>query len=184
MKVLLDTCVIYPTVMRQMLLGVAQRGGFTPLWSARIIEEWTRAAVKLGPQGVAQAEAEALWLRRDWPKAEVEAKPSLEARLWLPDPADIHVLAAAIAGSADVIVTLNAKDFPRNILAEEGLSRADPDSFLMGIWQASPEIVEETGQEVLTVARDLSGDAWEMRPLLKKARLPRLAKALGKGSLA
>ena len=49
---------------------------------------------------------------------------SLEERLWLPDPADTHVLAAAIAGSADVILTLNAKDFPRNILAEEG---SEPD---------------------------------------------------------
>ena len=169
---------IYPTVMREMLLGVARRGAFTPLWSARILEEWRRAALKLGPEGAAQAEAEALWLTRDWPKAEVPVKPGLEARLWLPDPADIHVLAAAIAGSADLIVTLNVKDFPRNILAEEGLSRADPDGFLMGIWQASPEIVGEAGQEVLAKARELSGEDWEMRALMKKARLPRLGKAL------
>ncbi|MEQ9674985.1 MAG: PIN domain-containing protein, partial [Roseovarius indicus] len=38
MKAVLDTCVIYPTVMRQMLLRVAKTGLFTPLWSARIIE--------------------------------------------------------------------------------------------------------------------------------------------------
>jgi len=66
MKVLLDTCVIYPTVMRQMLLGVAKQGVFTPLWSARIIEEWQRAAVKLGPEGVAQAGAEAAMLAAHW----------------------------------------------------------------------------------------------------------------------
>lgn len=51
----------------------------------------------------------------EWPDAEVSSPPSLESRLWLPDPADIHVLAAAIAGSADLILTVNAKDFPRNI---------------------------------------------------------------------
>ena len=39
MKIVLDTCVIYPTVMREMLLGVARLGHFTPLWSARILEE-------------------------------------------------------------------------------------------------------------------------------------------------
>ncbi|MBL3553988.1 PIN domain-containing protein, partial [Rhodovulum sulfidophilum] len=44
MKVLLDACVLYPTVLREILLGVARRGGFTPLWSARILEEWARAA--------------------------------------------------------------------------------------------------------------------------------------------
>ena len=178
MKVLLDTCVIYPTVMRQMLLGVAKQGVFTPLWSARIIEEWQRAAVKLGPEGVAQAGAEAAMLAANWPAAEVSYPPSLEARLWLPDAADVHVLAAAIAGSADVIITLNTKDFPRNLLAEEGLSRADPDGFLHGIYQAQPEIVAQVGAKVLAEANRLSGKSWDMRALLKKARLPRIAKAL------
>ncbi|NHQ73487.1 PIN domain-containing protein [Roseovarius gahaiensis] len=178
MKVLLDTCVIYPTVMRQVLLGVAARGVFTPLWSKRIIGEWLRAAEKLGPDGVAQARAEAALLAGRWPDADVEYPPSLEAQLWLPDAADIHVLAAAISGSADVIITLNVKDFPRNILAEEGISRADPDSFLHGLWQAQPDLVQAVAEEVLAEAIRLSGKEWQMRPLLKKARLPRLAKAL------
>ncbi len=178
MKALLDTCVIYPTVMRQMLLGVAGGGVFTPLWSARIIEEWQRAAQKLGPEGVAQAGAEAALLSVSWPQAEVRWPESLEARLWLPDPGDIHVLAAAVAGSADVILTVNAKDFPRNILAEEGLSRADPDTFLRGIWEAQPDLVEQVAGEVLVEANRLSGEVWELRGLMKKARLPRLGKAL------
>lgn len=179
MKILLDTCVIYPTVMRQMLLGVAGQGVFTPLWSARIIEEWQRAVVKLGAKGVAQAGAEAAMLAAHWPEAEVTYPRSLEARLWLPDAADVHVLAAAIAGSADMIITLNTKDFPRNLLAEEGLSRSDPDGFLHGVYQAQPDILEQVGAEVLAEANRLSGKAWDMRGLLKKARLPRLGKALG-----
>lgn len=179
MKALLDTCVIYPTVMREMLLGAARAGAFTPLWSARIIEEWQRAAVKLGRDGIAQAGAAAALISAAWPGAEVTWSPSLEARLWLPDPADIHVLAAAIAGSADVIVTLNAKDFPRQILAEEGLSRSDPDALLHGVWQAQPDKMEHVAQQVLDNARRLSDGEWTMRALLKKARLPRLAKALG-----
>lgn len=178
MKVLIDTCVIYPTVMRQMVLGVAARGVFTPLWSHRIIEEWQRAVQKLGPDGVAQASAEAVLLQDRWPDAKVHYPPSLEARLWLPDPSDVHVLAAAIAGSADVILTLNVKDFPRNILAEEGISRADPDGFLHRVWQAQPDLVADMGQKVLADANQLSGRQWEMRALMKKARLPRLGKAL------
>ncbi|WP_113912713.1 RSP_2648 family PIN domain-containing protein [Roseovarius dicentrarchi] len=179
MKALLDTCVIYPTVMRQMLLGTARAGAFTPLWSARIIGEWQRAAIKLGPEGVAQAGAEAALIGAEWPDAEVKWPPSLEARLWLPDPADTHVLAAAIAGSADIIVTLNAKDFPRQILAEEGLSRTDPDALLHGFWQVAPEMIQHVAAGVLADARRLGGADWTMRALLKKARLPRLAKALG-----
>nr|WP_303626486.1 PIN domain-containing protein [Roseovarius sp. M141] len=176
---MLDTCVIYPTVMRQMLLGAARAGAFAPMWSARIIEEWQRAAIKLGADGIAQAGAEAALMDAGWPSARVTWPASLEARLWLPDPADVHVLTAAIAGSADIIITLNAKDFPRQILAEEGLSRTDPDALLHGIWQAQPEMMAQVGAEVLAEARRLSGDDWTMRALLKKARLPRLAKALG-----
>ncbi|WP_416368164.1 RSP_2648 family PIN domain-containing protein [Tritonibacter mobilis] len=178
MKLLLDTCVLYPTVMREMLLGAARAGHFVPLWSARILGEWERAAVKLGPAGAAQATAEIALLKAAWPKAEVAPKPGLEARLWLPDQHDIHVLAAAIAGHADGIVTVNAKDFPRQTLEEEGLKRSAPDELLYDFWLNDPAGIEAVGQAVLSEARRLSGEDWQMRPLLKKARLPRLAKAL------
>ena len=178
MKLLLDTCVIYPTVMREMLLGAARAGFFTPLWSARILEEWARAARKLGPTGEAQARAEIALTRAAWPAAEVPPAPGLERRLWLPDAHDIHVLAAAIAGSADAILTVNARDFPKNILAEEGLDRIDPDTFLMACWQDDPATIETVALQVLDTANRLSGDNWTIRPLMKKARLPRLGKAL------
>ena len=102
-----------------------------------------------------------------------------ERRLWLPDPADIHVLAVAVSASADAILTLNAKDFPRRTLAEEGVQRLDPDSFLMQAWQANPDAIAAQANRVLAEANRLSGQGWQMRALLKKARLPRLAKALG-----
>ena len=165
--------------MREVVLGVAKAGHFTPLWSGRILEEWQRAAAKLGPEGTAQAQSEIAMLRAAWPGSELPPEPGLENRLWLPDPADLHVLAVAVASSSDAIMTLNARDFPRNILAEEGLDRIDPDSFLYGIWLEYPETVQTAAQSVLDQARRLSGKDWDMRPLLKKARLPRLGKALG-----
>lgn len=178
MRVLLDACVLFPTVMREMLLGVAATGAYQPRWSARILEEWALAARKLGPQGEALARGEVAMINAHFPDASVKPTPGLETRLWLPDDNDIHVLASAIAGHADVIVTNNAKDFPRGILAEEGVSRADPDAFLLGHWQAHPDLVAGVGDTVLAEARRLSGDEWNIRALLKKARLPRLAKAL------
>lgn len=181
MKLLLDTCVLYPTVMREMLVGAAAQGAFTPLWSARILEEWSRAALKLGPEGAAQARAEVALLKASWPQAVVPAAPGVEARLWLPDAADVHVLAAAITGHADAIVTVNNKDFPRQTLAEEGLERIGPDQLLYDLWLKDPALMEALGAKVLAEANRLSGGAWEIRPLLKKARLPRLAKALAAG---
>lgn len=178
MRIVLDTCVLFPTVMRAVLLGAAGLGHFTPLWSARILEEWARAARKLGPEGEVQARAEIALARAAWPLAELPPAPGTEARLWLPDAADIHVLAVAVAGSADAILTLNAADFPRGLLAEEGLARFDPDSFLMQLWQTDPDGIAKVAAAVLAEANRLSGAQWQMRPLLKKARLPRLAKAV------
>lgn len=180
MRLLLDACVLYPTVMREMLLGVAAKGAFVPLWSERLLEEWRRAAVKLGPVGAAQAESEIALVRAAWPEACVTWGPSLEARLWLPDAHDVHVLAAAISGSADRIVTLNARDFPRHLLREEGIDRIDPDALLREIWQADPALVKAVSETVHTEAERLTGAPWEVRALLKKARLPRLAKALSR----
>lgn len=178
MKAVLDTCVIYPTVMREMLLGAARLGHFTPVWSARILEEWARAARKLGPEGEVQARAEIALTQAAWPKAEHPAAPGIEQRLWLPDSADIHVLATAVSSSADAIVTVNARDFPRNILSEEGLNRHDPDSLLQGFYHNDPDAMTEVATRVLAEANCLSGNQWTLRSLMKKARLPRLGKAL------
>ena len=178
MKILIDANVLYPTVMREVVLGVAKTGLFQPLWSPRILEEWARAAAKLGPEGEAQARGEIAMLDIAWPRARVQHPPELEHRLWLPDPGDIHVLAAAIHGSADAVMTVNAKDFPRNILTEEGLHRVDPDGYLQGCAEAHPDLVVPVAQAVLDTARTLSGDDWTLRRLMKKARLPRFGKAV------
>ena len=39
MKVLIDACVLYPTVLRELVLGLAATGAFEPLWSARLLIE-------------------------------------------------------------------------------------------------------------------------------------------------
>lgn len=179
MRVCLDTCVLYPTVMREVLLGVAGAGAFIPIWSERILEEWRRAAIKLGAEGEAQAQAEIALLIAGWPDAIVKENHGLMQRLWLPDANDVHVLATAVAGHADAICTMNAKDFPKNILAEEGLTRIDPDGLLMQCWLEENDAVLAVAEKVLQTANAMSGRMWEMRGLLKKARLPRLAKALG-----
>ncbi len=97
-------------------------GALHPLWSARILEEWARATVKLGPQAEVFARGEIAMLRAVFPNAEVSPSAGLEAGYILPDENDIHVLASAITSGADAIVTFNARDFPRAAPAAEGLS--------------------------------------------------------------
>lgn len=178
MKAVLDACVLYPTVLREILQGVAAKGLYEPLWSDRILREWTRATLKIGPAAQAQAEVEAALFRAAFPRGLVREQADIEKRLLLPDPNDVHVLAVAIAGHADCIVTFNAQDFPRHVLAEEGIERRDPDSLLWQLWSSHPQAVTEVTTAVHATAERMLGAEIPLRKFLKRAQLPRLAKAM------
>lgn len=170
-RALLDACVLYPTVLRQILLRCARL--YTPLWSPRILEEWARAAARDGVEAVARGEI--ALLRARFPGAEVTPGPT--DALQLPDPGDLHVLAAAIAGGASTIVTLNLRDFPARALGP--IRAVHPDDFLMALWFAAPAAVEAAVAAERAETERISGRDQPLRALLKRARLPRLGKALG-----
>lgn len=178
MKVLIDANVLYPTVLREIVLGVATTGYFTPLWSARILEEWARAAARRDPAQEPVARGEIALLRARWPDAEVAVSPETEARLHLPDANDVHVLAAAIDGGAGELLTMNLSDFPTRKLAGEGIVRRDPDGFLVEALGAEPDAVRSVVEDVHGTAERLSGQSLPLRGLMKRARVPRLGKAL------
>lgn len=178
MRVMIDACVLYPTVMREVMLGCAKAGLFEARWSRRILEEWARAAAKLGPAQEVWARGEIATLTAMFPKATVTYDAAQERQYWLPDPADVHVLTAAVVGSCDGILTMNAKDFPKNILGDEALLRWDPDGFALILLGQAPEQVCRVADAVLAEANRLSEQPWTMRALMKKARMPRFGKAL------
>ncbi|MEM8788187.1 MAG: PIN domain-containing protein [Pseudomonadota bacterium] len=174
-RLLLDACVLYPTVLRQILLDVARSGVYRPLYSARILEEWRRAAARGGDADAAIAAAEIAVLRADWPAGEVTLCTE-PAALSLPDPDDIHVFAAALEGRADAIVTHNLRDFPGRTLARHGLSARSPDSVLLE-FHAEGHPVRAAAAAAQSRMAALGRDM-DLRVLLKRAGLPRLGKAL------
>jgi hypothetical protein len=84
---------------------------------------------------------------QDWEVPEAAWEP-LVASLVLPDPDDRHVLAAAIAGHADYIVTLNLRDFPQAAAAKFGIEVVDPDTFLLNQWDLEPEVAAAAFQSM------------------------------------
>ncbi|MEM8570867.1 MAG: PIN domain-containing protein [Pseudomonadota bacterium] len=179
MKACLDACVLFPTVMREMLLETAEEGVFEPIWSERILEEWARATRRLPEGSEAVARAEIIAMKARWPEAmvpadDIAATPSPV----LPDPNDEHVLSAALAGGADTLITSNRADFPNRILAPCGVLPRDPDGFLVEIHQTQREL-SGAAARVIERAEAKSGRPQSLRSLLKRAGLPRLGKALG-----
>ena len=61
--------------------------------------------------------------------------------LQLPDLDDQHVLAAAIIGQADVVVTRNVKDFPQELLERYGIEAQHPDEFIRYLLDLAPFLI-------------------------------------------
>ena len=120
---LLDTCVLVPSRARDVLLEIASTGAYRPLWSTEILTELDRTLrLLLGKRGTPPEEIDAYLTRlfrqleTAFPDALVTGWEPLAATIRLPDPDDRHVVAAAWAGRADVIVTDNLADFPPDAL--------------------------------------------------------------------
>ncbi len=130
---LLDACVLYSIAITDSLMSLATARLFAAKWTTEIETEWITALEgrrpdirgKLGTRRDCMREA-----IPDWEVPESAWRP-LASCLTLPDIDDAHVLAAAIAGHADCIVTSNVRDFPADIVGPYGIEIIDPDVFII-----------------------------------------------------
>lgn len=175
-RVFLDACVLYPPLVRGILLRLAQAGRFTPRWSPRVLAEWRIAAARNGGIDAEDRAADvAAAMEALFPAAAVAPDLEVEQTLDLPDAADVHVLAAAIAAGADTLLTFNLRDFPGRRLAAHGITPRHPDGFLWELFSHAPELVDDA---IRAAAADAGMTEVEpIRRALKRAHLPRLAKA-------
>lgn len=139
---LLDACVLSPIAIADALMSLATAGLFAAKWTLQIEREWIAALEAQRPELKGR-----LGVRRDamrdavpdWEVPEL-AWTALVGNYNLPDPDDRHVLAAAIAGHADCIVTRNRRDFPGETVAAYGIEVIDPDIFIIHQWDLEPLI--------------------------------------------
>lgn len=68
--VVLDACVLMPTILRRLLLRAAAIGLYTPVWSARIGDEWRRNAARLWHMPLTDLQAEWDAMNAAWPDAD------------------------------------------------------------------------------------------------------------------
>jgi hypothetical protein len=82
---------------------------------------------------------------------------------------DAHVVAAAVHGHADVIVTSNLKDFPDRLLDVHGVAAQSPDDFLVQRWWLDPVAVAAV---LVEQARGTSRPALSPQDILTRLRFP------------
>ncbi|MDX2358705.1 PIN domain-containing protein [Dietzia sp. PP-33] len=116
----LDTCVLWPSLQRDVLLSLAAENLYRPLWSGAILEELEfHEARKLVGRGAdpddaaAQAAHLVEQMTAAFDDACVIGWEILDGSFNLPDPDDEHLVAAAVIGGAEAIVSDNVSDLPR-----------------------------------------------------------------------
>ncbi len=138
---LFDANVLYPAPMRDILLQLAMTDLFRAKWTDDIHREWIEALLENEPhRKQAALERTRNLMDRATRDCLVTDYEALIPYLELPDPNDRHVLAAAIVGRCDAIVTQNLKDFPDNVLAPYGIEAQHPDDFLCNHLNLSPGV--------------------------------------------
>lgn len=135
---LLDACVLYPAPLRDLLIRLGRTGLYRARWSDDIHEEWIRNVSIARPEIAGKLATTRQRMDNAIEDALVTGYHDLIDGLSLPDPGDRHVLAAAIAGRADVIVTFNLKDFPAASLKRYGIEALHPDLFVRHNFDLDP----------------------------------------------
>jgi predicted nucleic acid-binding protein len=128
----LDTNVLFPLVIRDLLLWYAHFDLFLPKWSPTIFDEWCQVMLRKGVP-VKEALKRIKNVELAFPDALVICNKKLEKTLILPDSKDNHVLAIAIQSKAQIIITNNSKDFPNNYLKGFGIVKQTPDEFISAL---------------------------------------------------
>jgi putative PIN family toxin of toxin-antitoxin system len=143
--VVLDACVLVPMPLCDTLLRLAEDPAlYRPLWSEEILQEVGKALETKLMHTNTQSTRRLSAMRLAFPEAVVGVPLDLiKALECIPDPKDRHVLAAAIRGGANAIITQNTKDFPKSCLDQYDLICQHPDEFLVHQFHLNAEQVLE-----------------------------------------
>lgn len=176
----LDACVLYSIGITDALLSLATAGLYAAKWTTRIEEEWIRALENSRPDVAGRLNVRRDCMRAAVPDWEVASEQwqCLKLDVELPDPGDLHVLAAAIAGHADCIVTDNLRDFPPEILELFELEAIDPDTFIINQWDLHHVAVISAFKRMRARRKKPESTPEDFATALERAGLPTTADRL------
>lgn len=168
----LDASVLYPAPLRDLLLELAVSGFYRAKWSDAVHDEWIRALLRRRPDiPASRLERTRRLMDAHVGDALVSGFEDLLPTIRLPDPDDRHVVAAAIRGEADIILTANIRDFPASALAPHELEAEHPDAFLVHLYREAPSRFRDALERVRSRLRNPPFSSRQHLDALRRAGL-------------
>lgn len=138
--VLVDTCVLLPISLADLMLRLSEAKTYRVLWSDDILTELERNLVRKRNLNPVAARKRVDMMRTHFPDALVEDYQGLAGAMTC-DQKDRHVLAAAVRANAELLVTFNTKDFPATSTKPYDVDVVTPDDFLLDQLDLFPRAV-------------------------------------------
>lgn len=172
----LDSCILYPFYVRDLLLYCAHDGLYQPFWTEKILQDATKHLIEDGRMTAEQAKSLEERIRNVFPEAMLEVPETLVA-VMTNEPEDHHVLAAAVFAPADYVVTTNLKDFREKDLLPWGKTAVSPDEFLSDLLELSPDRMRAVLEMQAGAKRKPPMDVEGLLEILEK-QLPNFVQAI------
>lgn len=140
-RVLPDTNVLFPFSLMDLFLALAEDFVIDLVLSDRLLDEWQDVIVRKQRRTPESAKRIADIIRVGFASSIVSAEACRRRLVVLagPDPDDLHHIAAAIEGHADVVITWNVTDFPESVLGPYGIEVSRPDPYLCSLLDSYPD---------------------------------------------
>lgn len=138
-----DADVLHRAPVRDLVIRLAMQSrlNLRARWTDQILDEMVESIARRRPELRDRLSRTRQLMCEAIPDCLVTGWQPLVEGLELPDPADRHVLAAAIRAHAGVIVTYNTGDFPPDTLEPFGVVAQHPDTFLLHLVELEPAVV-------------------------------------------
>lgn len=176
---LFDSCVLFSAQLRNLVMRLSATGLFRAKWSDAIHEEWMRNVLERYPDKArSDVERTRDLMNANTLDALVTGYEDLMEGLRLPHQEDVHVLAAAIRGRADVIVTFNLKHFPDESLRQFDLIAQHPDDFVAHQFTLNGGLVCAAAKQHRASLKKTSPSVVEYIQLVQRIGLPKTAAIL------
>ena len=152
--VLFDACILYPFHLRNVVVQVAVDGLIQARWTDQIHDEWIgNLIVNVPTIPFERMQITRRMMNDALPGATVTNYEHHIPNITLPDAGDRHVVAAAIASGASIVLTWNVRDFPATELQKHRLVAQTPDTLLVDLFDRAPDVLLAS---LLNARRNLS----------------------------